>query len=179
MRLRSSGSHAAFALAVFLAATLVHAQKIPAPTSQVAARADDVSLDVYQQHLVRLQSALSACAQARDAKTCDPDLIGHDDRVSIIVGSAVQKRVVRYGWLRVLFQKAASKGEFNEKGKSGSKAAASSEAVPSTTELLKDAKTRLEYDLTQSRAPLSAPARINRPPSRAKSTVRVPWPRVL
>lgn len=156
MRWLPKGSHAVLALLVFMAGTLASAQKIPPPTSQVAVQADDVSLDAYQQHLVRLESALEACAKVRDGQACDPGLIGHDDRVSIKVGSVDQRRVVRYGWLRVLFQKAATKEESGEKGKSGSKP--DSEAGPSTAELLKYAKTRLESDLAQSRTPIPAPA---------------------
>lgn len=157
MRKRSTGSHALLALLVSIAGTLVSAQKIPPPTSQVAARADDVSLEAYQQHLERLQSALEGCAQGRDTKTCDPDLIGHDDRVSLSLGSAAQRRVVRYGWLRTLLQKATTKDGIGDKEKSGPKTASNSGAGPSTTELLKDAKTRLENDLAQSRAPLAVP----------------------
>lgn len=155
MRSVRSGSSAVLSLALCLAAAEVSAQKIPPPTSQVAVQADEVSLEGYQQHLVRLESALEACAQRRDGESCDPGLIGHDDRVPLSVGSVAQRRVVRYGWLRVLFQKAATKNESGEKGKSGSKA--DSEAGPLTAELLKNAKTRLEIDLAQSRMPILAP----------------------
>lgn len=157
MRCSPSGSYTVLILAVCLAGTPASAQKIPPPTSQVAARADDVSLEEYQQHLVRLQSELEACAQTRDGKTCDPGLIGHDDRVSVSVGSVAQRRVVRYGWLGVLFQKAATKDEPGEKRKSGSRAGTSSDTGPPIAELLKDAKTRLEHDLAQSPIPLAAP----------------------
>ena len=137
---------------------IAFAQKIPPPTSQVPVQADDVSIDSYQQHLVRLEAALDDCAKGRDGKACDPALIGHDDRVSISVGSMAQRRVVRYGWLRVLFQKAATKDESGGKRKSDSKAATDGETGPSTAELLKNAKTRLEQDLAHSRAPITAPA---------------------
>lgn len=148
---------AALSVAMCFIGAMSRAQKLPAPTSQVAVHADDVSMYGYQQHLVRLKSALEACSQARDAKSCDPALIGSDDRVAVVVGTATERRVVRYGWLRVLFQKAAAKDESSEKGKSASKPAPNAEAGPSTGELLKDAKTRLDEDMARSRAPV-APA---------------------
>ena len=93
-------------LSICLSATMASAQKLPPPSSQTAARADDVSIEGYQQHLARLESLLEACANGRDAKTCDPALIGADDRVPVIVDAVAERRAVRYGWLRVLFQKA-------------------------------------------------------------------------
>ncbi|WP_109486148.1 DUF4129 domain-containing protein [Occallatibacter savannae] len=148
---------AVFILAACLPGPVCLAQKIPAPTSQPAVRADDVSLDGYQQHLIRLQSALGICSKERDAKSCDPGLIGDDDRVTVVVGQAAQRRVVRYGWLRVLFQKAATRDEGGNNAKGGAAKAAKNEAGPPTTELLKDAKARLETDLAESRAPIAVP----------------------
>lgn len=156
MRYTRAALSALLVLLVGSAGVRASAQKIPDPTSHVGVRADDVSLEGYQQHLERLQSALESCARGRDAKSCDPDLIGHDDRVSLSAGLVSQKRLVRYDWLRVLFQNAAAKGESGEKAKKDAKAKAGAEAGPSVTELLKGAKTRLESDLAQSRSPLAA-----------------------
>jgi hypothetical protein len=155
--LRSMRSRACVVLGVAtcFAGEMSRAQRIPAPTSQVAVQADDVSMEGYQQHLVRLESVLDACSRGRDAKSCDPALIGGDDRVAVVVGTGTERRVVRYGWLRVLFQEAATKDQSSEKGKSASKLAPGAEAGPSTAQLLKDAKTRLDGDLAQSRAPLA------------------------
>ena len=148
-------AYAVLSLAVCFAGARARAQKVPVPSSQTAVHADDVSLESYQQHLVRLQSALEACSQGRDTKSCDPALIGGDDRVPVVMGSLTERRLVRYGWLRVLFQKAANKDESNEKPKSASKAAGVVQAEAPITQLLKEAKRRLDGDLAQSRASLT------------------------
>lgn len=137
--------------------SMAQAQKLPAPTSQTAVHADDVSMDGYQQHLVRLQSALEACSQGRDAKSCDPASIGNDDRISLGEGTGAERRVIRFGWLRVLFQKAATKDESGDKGKGGARPGANVQPESSTTQLLKYAKTRLEKDLEQARSPRVIP----------------------
>jgi hypothetical protein len=111
-------------------------------------------MEGYQQHLLSLESLLDTCSNARDAKSCDPALIGADDRVPVTLGSATERRVIRYGWLRALFQKAATKDEISEKGKTPPKPAAVVQAQTTTSQLLKDAKARLEQDLAESRAPL-------------------------
>ena len=129
------------------------AQKLPAPTSQTAVHADDVSMEGYQQHLGRLESALETCSQGRDAKSCDPALIGNDDRISLSAGTGAERRVVRYAWLRALFLKAATKEESGDKGKGDAKPRANVQPEPSTAQLLKDAKTRLEKELEQAHAP--------------------------
>ena len=141
-------------LSLCFACTVARAQKLPAPSSQTTVHADDVSMEGYQQHLASLESLLDTCSKARDAKSCDPSLIGADDRVPIIVGSLTEHRLVPYGWLRALFQKAATKDETGEKGKTAPKPAAVVQAQTTTSQLLKDAKARLEQDLAQSRAPL-------------------------
>jgi Domain of unknown function (DUF4129) len=158
MRSVRLSSFLVLSVAVCLMGAMADAQKIPTPTSQVAVQADDVPFEGYQRHLVRLESALDACSRSRDAKSCDPALIGNDDRVAVAIGPLTAKRVVRYGWLRVLFQKAATKDESSEKNKSAPKPGQSTEAGPTTAELLKAAKTRIEGDLAQSRAPLVAAA---------------------
>ena len=145
---------ALFSAGILLAGAMACAQNISISSTPAAAHADDLSIEAYQGHLIGLKAALEVCAQARDARSCDPALIGSDDRVTI---TATERRVVRYDWLRVLFQKAATKDETSEKAKSASKPAGMIRAEPPTARLLKDAKTRLEGDLAQSRAPL-APA---------------------
>lgn len=137
--------------------TVLSAQKIPAPTAQNTVRADDVSMESYQQHLARLESSLQSCAQERDTKACDPALIGNDDRVSVTARAGTERRLIRYSWLRALFQKAASKDEPSAKGKSDPKGATIVQGETPVAHLLKDAKTRLDADLAQGNAPL-APA---------------------
>jgi len=110
-------------------------------------------MEGYQQHLGRLESALETCSQGRDAKSCDPALIGNDDRISLSAGTGAERRVVRYDWLRALFLKAATKEESGDKGKGDAKPRANVQPEPSTAQLLKDAKTRLEKELEQAHAP--------------------------
>ena len=49
------------------------------PTSTSKPR--DASLDDYKQHLTALTTLVEACAKGRDLKTCDPTLVGPDDRI--------------------------------------------------------------------------------------------------
>jgi len=149
---------AATGLSVCFASTIAFAQKLPAPASQTAARVEDVTIERYQQHLADLQSLLEVCSHVRDSKTCDPALIGADDRVTVTIGAVAERRLVRYAWLRVLFLKAATRDDTSEKGKSAPKPAAVDQDQTSTTQLLKDAKARLEKDLEQSRTPLAPKA---------------------
>src|SRR3569833_2602469 len=72
---------AVLSLAVFVG-SISRAQKLPTLSSQTTVHADDVSLESYQQHLVRLESFLETCSQGHNSKSCDPALIGGDDRVT-------------------------------------------------------------------------------------------------
>ena len=154
----------AFGLALVLvasfAAVAAGAQGIKAPSSQTAVRWRDVSMDDYRQHLVSLLSLVDSCAKARNVKGCDPTLIGPDDRISIVDGPRVEPRLIRYGWLRVLFSKAEDPDETPAKP-AGTKSANKDEPItvqdqPSASQLLKEAKTRLEKDLAQSHASVAA-----------------------
>jgi len=123
-----------------------------APAVQAASQIRDASLDSYRQHLLDLASLTEACAQARDAKACDPALVGPDDRLPLPGNANSERRLVRYQWLRVLFLKAQDKDA--EPAKSAvaepKEAEESAEpAPPSTSQLLKDAQARLAQDLAQ------------------------------
>jgi hypothetical protein len=114
---------------------------------------------------------VEACAKARDLKTCDPTLVGPDDRVPLGNGANAERRLVRYGWLRVLLSKAEDKDTPDQStGKSaipdktktqpmpnpGTKDTPAADDAPlpppTTTQLLQDAKTRLAHDLAQTDA---------------------------
>lgn len=140
-------------------ATSLFAQKLPMPSAQTPVRAQDVSLEGYQQHLANLELLLDACTKGRDAKSCDPAPIGTDDRVSIAASSRTEQRAVRYNWLRALFLKAQTKDNSSEKDKKETSPAKTAKGIvpnePPTSELLQDAKARLERDMAQSRAPLA------------------------
>lgn len=141
-----------------LAAIPVGAQTSPQTPSQANGRWRDVSIDDYRQHLVALSALVDACAKARNVKGCDPTLIGQDDRVPIVLGSQTERRLVRYGWLRVLFSKAEEPDEKNAPAVKPSMAgtkAASTQDQPTTSDFLTDAKVRLENDLAQSHEPES------------------------
>ena len=127
----------------------------PPPTS---GRSQDASLDGYRRHLVTLAGLTQVCAKARDVKSCDPLLVGLDDRVPL--GAHGERRLMRYGWLRVLFSRAEEGDEAQQAPKS-TKPETNDESVrpkPRTTsQLLQDAVARLEADLAQAGASSTPP----------------------
>jgi hypothetical protein len=148
------------ALAAFLAATPGRADTPAA--GQPASHWRDSSLQDYRNHLLALTTLVEACAKARDSKTCDPAQVGQDDRVAIAEGANPDHRLVRYGWLRVLLSAAQEAQVAQDKDKPADAPGAESaksvkEAItgepgppkPTTTELLREAETRLARDLAQ------------------------------
>ncbi|HEV2324789.1 MAG TPA: DUF4129 domain-containing protein [Terracidiphilus sp.] len=122
----------------------------PAPTS---GGWHDVSMADYLKHLETLSAMVEACAKARDAKACDPAMVGQDDRVSLSDEAHVERRPVRYNWLRVLLQQAQKKDAASAgKTVAGMKIPQVSGALPpppTTTELLQSAEKRLAADEQQ------------------------------
>jgi hypothetical protein len=121
----------------------------------------DASLEGYRKHLSELIPLVQACAQARDLKNCDPLLVGPDDRIPLGNGANADRRLVRYGWLRVLFSKAEEPDEPATKSdraqKNPSPFASAQAAQPTTSQLLQAAANRLASDLAQaSRSLLTA-----------------------
>jgi hypothetical protein len=98
---------------------------------------------------------VDACAAARNLKSCDPSLIGPDDRVSVVDGTRTGQRIVRYGWLRLLFSKAEDPDEPAAKLPKPGHVEQAVQDHSTTSQLLKDAKQRLENDLSQSHASLA------------------------
>jgi len=82
-----------------------------APAPKPAGRWRDTSMAEYRQHLVELGAIVDACAKARDAKRCDPSLVGLDDRVPLGNAANSERRSIGYGWLRVLLTEAQQKDE--------------------------------------------------------------------
>ena len=117
----------------------------------------DVSLDEYRQHLAALRQLTETCAKARDLKSCDPTLVGPDDRIPMAANGTIQRRMVRYGWLRVLLYKANEPDKADEAAGPRDKKAGphqETEAGPrpaprTTSQLLQDADVRLTHDLEQ------------------------------
>jgi Domain of unknown function (DUF4129) len=163
---------AATALAFILAVPPAHAAgPIPAAPTPPAGLWHDASLEEYRTHLEDLATMVEACAKARDLKTCDPTLVGPDDRVPLTNTANAERRLVRYGWLRVLLSKAEDKDTPDQStGKSAVPDKTKAQPVPNpgtkdtpaaddappppptTTQLLQDAKTRLAHDLAQTDA---------------------------
>ncbi len=118
----------------------------------------EASLDAYRSHLRELVPLVEACAKMRDLNTCDPLLIGPDDRLQLGSGITVEHRLVRYGWLRVLFSKAeepddsvapTNPADKNKPSKTEAKA-----PQAATSALLQAAEVRLAIDLAQANASL-------------------------
>jgi len=146
--------HAAI-LAAVVAAIAAPAQTPTSPSTQATVRWRDVPMEDYRQHLQTLSTLVDACAAARNLKSCDPSLIGPDDRVSIVDGTRTEQRIVRYGWLRLLFSKAEDPDEPAAKLPKPGHVEQTVQDHSTTSQLLKDAKQRLENDLSQSHAPLA------------------------
>jgi hypothetical protein len=110
-------------------------------------------MEDYRRHLVALQELTQACAKARDLKTCDPTLVGLDDRVPAGASWNAEVRLIRYGWLRILFSRAeepdAAQKAPDSGGLSGSARKSLRETPPTTSQLLVDAQARLAHDLAQ------------------------------
>ena len=131
---------------------LVAAAQIPASPAS-ASHANDASLDDYRKHLQALTTLVEACAKARDLTTCDPMRVGPDDHVPLGVSPTAERRLIRYGWLRVLLSKAQepdkAKDQSTPKPSQVLKESPDDEATlpppPTTTDLLQDAETRLAH----------------------------------
>ncbi len=151
---RSGGALALLACAAMLALAQARAPA-PAPSASVpvAGKRHDVSIAEYRAHLQALSVLVEACAKARDLTHCDPLLVGPDDRIPVSSAANAERRLVRYGWLRVLFSKAEEPDEpapapARDAGKDRQQSEAQP-APPSTSQLLQMAAQRLARDLAQ------------------------------
>jgi hypothetical protein len=173
---------ASAALAAILLAAQARANApVPAAPTPPAGHWHEASLDEYRKHLLALTTLVEACAKARDMKTCDPSLVGPDDRVPLGEAANAERRLVRYGWLRVLLSKAQDKDPQNkDKDESRPKAVLGAKDAPvedgtlppppTTTQLLQDAEKRLAHDLAQTGVP-TEPAPANAPQREAMNQV--------
>jgi hypothetical protein len=127
-----------------------------APPPQTTVRWHDVSIDDYRQHLKALSILVDTCQTARNIKSCDPALVGPDDRVPILNGSRAEQRLLRYGWLRLLLSRAEDPDPPAAKATVPKGAGRGTPDQSTTAQLLKAAKTRLEDDLAQSSAPTTS-----------------------
>jgi hypothetical protein len=136
---------------------------VAAPLSQPANSWQDVSMDDYRRHLQALMPVVDACAKARDTRTCDPDLVGLDDRVPLGAGSTPERRLIRFNWLRALLARAQLTDQPAAKSDADARVLPGSSGVRppkrTTSQLLKDSKARLQHDLAQAGGnPTSLPA---------------------
>jgi hypothetical protein len=136
-----------------------------APAAQPTGNGREATLAEYRQHLVELNALVEVCAKARDTKSCDAALVGQDDHVPISNASGAERRLVRYGWLRVLLTKAQLADEVKDKKQDkppakpqvnpvvGTEETPEEETTrppkPSTSELLQAAEARLTQDIAQ------------------------------
>jgi hypothetical protein len=115
----------------------------------------DATLDEYRAHLTALSDLVDACSKARDAKSCDPELVGGNDLIPLGDGANAERRPIRYDWLRLLLLKAQKPDEPVEKPKPVIEPQQSTvqllvrQPQPPTSQLLESAKKRLAYDLAQ------------------------------
>lgn len=145
---RSAGfAGACIAMALLAGLGSAHAA---APTG----RWQDATVDAYRSHLQTLSAIVQACANARNLKTCDPTLVGPDDRIPLGSGANAPRRLVRYGWLRVLLSRADEPDTPQpQPTPSTSRGATPATAPPPpTSELLRMAQVRLAADLAQANA---------------------------
>lgn len=130
-----------------------HAGEPDAAPSRPVGRWQDASLDDYRKHLLVLQGLTRECAKGRNVKTCDPTLVGPDDRVPLSASANAERRIVRYGWLRILFSHAEEPDKTQEAPGPQKARNLSKEPVrptqPTTSELLQDALARLTRDLEE------------------------------
>ncbi len=144
---------------------LVHRRlrSIPPPSTALPSnRPHDATRDEYRAHLGALAGLVQACAKGRDMKTCNPAEVGADDRVPIDDSPNAERRLIRYGWLRVLLSKAQDSDAPPPAPKPAVQGKAPTwedvrPAPPTTTQLLLDAQTRLTHDLAQGTAPAAMP----------------------
>ncbi len=138
-----------------LGGALAHAQVAP-PATHPSGRYRDASTDDYRKHLTELSALTQACAKARDVEACDPTLVGPDDRVPVGGGTSGERRLVRYGWLRVLFSRSEETDEAQDAPRGGKAPPTAADSArpkaPSTSQLLDEAEARLAGDLALTEA---------------------------
>ena len=65
-----------------------------APAKPVG-RWQDASREDYHNHLIVLKALTQTCAKGRDVKSCDPTLVGPDDRIPLGASANPERRIVR------------------------------------------------------------------------------------
>jgi hypothetical protein len=101
-----------------------------------------------------LKTIVTACAKARDTRTCDPALVEPDDRVPLGNATTAERRLVRLDWLRALLTQAQKTDESSKSVAGKNQANPSAEEPsrppkPTTSQLLQAAEARLTEDIVQ------------------------------
>ena len=123
----------------------------------------DVDLAAYRQHLQALDGVVADCQAQLKRKTqppanknaCDADRVGPNDRVQWPGAAASQTREVRYDWLRSVLSRAGNKDSSAPSAASGASSNGKSQPTDAS-ELLDDARQRIEMDERQAESPLAA-----------------------
>ena len=131
----------------------------PAQAGEQSSQA--VGLNDYIDRLKGLDSLVAACQKERNADSCDPSAVGADLRVQWTAGELKNQREIRFGWLRLLLQRAQEK----EKPAAPANPAAlpvpgakPEEPLPVTVDaLLNQARDRLSDDENQAAAMAGIP----------------------
>ncbi len=101
-----------------------------APATTInAPQANTASFDAYAAHLESLLPLVSACTAARNASVCDPSKVGSDDEIVLPSG---EHRMIRFGWLRTLLEKAQKTDSTQSNPKDTAKAQTEAAAHQST-----------------------------------------------
>jgi hypothetical protein len=148
-----------------VAALLVPAAAVPhARAQQIPSNPGwrNVNLAEYRQHLNALDSVVADCqAQLKLIKpapagnnACDPDRVGPNDRVQGPGPAASEAREVRYDWLRAVLNRAGQKGSVAQPVVAGAPARGKSQPA-NASDLLNDARQRLQMDERQAESPLA------------------------
>jgi len=128
---------------------------IPAEQASAGDGFQNTSMADYRRHLEALTAVVGGCTKARDAKGCDPARVGMDDRVALGAAPHVERRMVRYDWLRALLVRAQTPIDTTAAKKPAASANGTlteddgAPAPPTTADLLRDAQARLAEDLAQ------------------------------
>ena len=148
------------------------AEESEASPSKPVGRWKDTSLEGYRNHLVALQGLTHTCARARDVTSCDPTLVGPDDRIPVGASDHAERRIVRYGWLRILFSRAEEPDKAQQAPGThkppnpGEKPDQAEQPVQpeqaTVSQLLVDAEARLASDLEQAKGSRFPPPTHNR-----------------
>ncbi len=199
MTARSQLAGAALATAL-VAGVYAFPARADEPAAQPAKNVHEVSLVEYRQHLVELNEVIEACVKARETKSCDPALVGRDDRVPLGNAPNAERRLVRYGWLRALLTIAQIKDKSQEEAqdhkgnnsqtkpddspvdKAKNETGAEAEAAPAeeptlppkptTNELLQAAQARLTQEIAQADEVATGPSAAAPDYSQERNTMK-------